>query len=152
MGGPEPDPARSQAMSSPMLSPRCVLVLLLACASSRALAESRTFPLQLAADPLAPAGTLVPMPDALADLATLQQVRLVDVPLPGGALVALDLQRVPVAAQGAALRVNGAVAPGALDAGLSLWSGRVVGEPGSEAFLAFSRHGSRGWVRRGGDL
>jgi len=42
--------------------------------------------------------------------------------------------------------------PGALDAGLSLWSGHVAGDPQSEVFLAFSRHGSRGWVRSGGEL
>ena len=137
-------------MSSRMLSPRCAFVLLLACASSRALSGRRApFRCRLRQPP---AGMLEPVPEALADLATLQQVRLVDVPLPGGALVSLDLQRVPVAAQGAALQVNGAVAPGALDAGVSLWSGRVAGEPGSEAFLAFSRHGSRGWVRSGGQL
>ena len=127
-------------------------LVLITCATAHAGVEARTFPLLPATGPAATAGALRPAPDALADLALLQQVLLVDVALPGGALVALELQRVPVASAGAALLVDGVPQLEALDAGVTLWSGRVAGDARSEAFLGFSLQGSRGWVRTGGEL
>jgi hypothetical protein len=102
--------------------------------------------------PLAgPDEALRPQPGLLEELAGKQEVRLTNVALPGGP-VSLELQRVVISAAGAQLAVDGERVAGALEAGLTLWSGHVAGEPGSEVFLAFSRSGSRGWVRRDGTL
>ncbi len=109
--------------------------------------ESRPFPLLAQGD-----GVLRPLPESLAELATLKAVRLVDVPLPDGAFATLEVQRVPIASQDAALFVDGERLPGSLDAGVSLWSGQVAGDGDSDVFLAFSLRGSRGWVRSGGEL
>jgi hypothetical protein len=96
---------------------------------------------------------LVPQPDALAALQALDIVRLPDVPWPGGDAIAVDLFRVKLATAGAVLFVDGRPAPTrSLDEGVSLWTGRVVGEAGSEVYLAFSKHGSQGWIRHAGRL
>lgn len=64
----------------------------------------------------------------------------------------LVLERAPVVARGQ-LFVDGEPA-GELGQGLefSAWRGQVEGEPKSDVFLAFSRAGSRGWIRSGGRL
>lgn len=93
---------------------------------------------------------LEPATSALAELATLDRVVLSGVPLPGGSEVALRLDRVPLHLAPGAIHVDGSAAPHGLDPSLSLWSGSVVGQPDSQAFMAFSRHGSRGWFGRPG--
>lgn len=93
---------------------------------------------------------LAPQPDALEALAASRQVRMVQVPWPEGAPIELDLRRVDLARPGFRFHVDGAPRP-ELDARsleLTLWTGSVVGEPGSDCLLAFSPWGSRGWIRR----
>jgi hypothetical protein len=90
--------------------------------------------------------------DALA--AAGPRVRLHGLPGLDSELV-LELERVrsPWSAAGQ-IYVDGVAVPGgpgALLDDLSLWQGSVAGRAGSTAFFAFSRHGSRGWVRSGPD-
>jgi hypothetical protein len=110
--------------------------------------------------PLSPSGLdadfglerLVPSAEATAMLLAREQVILTDVPL-AGRTVSLELQRVRHELFGFQFFVDGRAAPGLLDGlDLSIWRGAVVGEPTSEAFLSFSRAGSRGWIRSGGTL
>ncbi|MHC5211492.1 MAG: M12 family metallo-peptidase [Planctomycetota bacterium] len=96
---------------------------------------------------------LVPQLDELAALQALDDVRLVDVPWPDGEALAVDLSRVAIATAGAVLFVDGRPAPArSLDESITLWTGRVVGDPGSEVYLAFSPFGSQGWIRHAGRL
>jgi len=107
-----------------------------------------------------PAHTLV-MDQALLQLQEgLDRVTLIGCPLPrvDGAIagVNLELERLVVASSGARLVVDGQPVPGSgarvLEQGVHLWSGTVRGESDSEAFLALSFHGSRGWIRRGTEV
>jgi hypothetical protein len=133
--------------------PKSILAACLVVLSSAASAnETRPFPLAVRSDPGATMLELAPVPGALADLQALTSVRLADVPLPGGRTVTLELQRVTLAAQDAALVVDGRPQAGALDASITLWGGHVEGDPGAAAYLAFSPHGSRGWVMADGRL
>lgn len=69
--------------------------------------------------------------------------------------LALELTRVPVQTRDAQLFVDGqarAAGPQALDHDLTIWKGRALGQPDSDALLSFSQHGSRGWVRVEGAL
>ncbi len=85
--------------------------------------------------------------EALTRLETLNRVRLSDVPLPDGERVSLNLARVHVSRSESLLYVDGKPAGvGDLEEGLSMWSGKIAGKEGSDVFLAFSRHGSRGWI------
>ena len=122
----------------------CALLPLLATFAHAGVA-TRSFPL------VGPDEGMRPALAELEQLAGLSAVRLTDVNLPGGA-VALELERVLISTAGAVVAVDGQPLDGAPDAGVSLWSGHVVGEPGSDVFLAFSASGSRGWVRRAGSL
>ncbi|MBI4880922.1 MAG: PD40 domain-containing protein [Planctomycetes bacterium] len=88
-------------------------------------------------------------------LAREEFVRLADIPLPGGRAVDLRLERFAWPPASGLVGRNGSLAPGqTLTGGLDLtfWSGFVSGEPESEVFLAFSRRGTRGWLRCGGEL
>lgn len=70
----------------------------------------------------------------------------------GGRTVDLDLKQVNLARLGFGFHVDGQPAPGLLSGlDLSVWTGGVVGESGSEVVLSFSREGSFGWVTSGGD-
>ncbi|MBM3975999.1 MAG: hypothetical protein FJ299_03285 [Planctomycetes bacterium] len=72
-------------------------------------------------------------------------------PAPGVEL-RLDLREVPIARADAQLWVDGrlaSVGESELLGDLRLWSGKVEGKPDSYAFLAESRHGSRGWIEYG---
>ncbi len=88
---------------------------------------------------------------ALADLAGRDRVILDGVPLPGGGTTSLDLVRLPLPFRAdSVLMVDGEPVPGGPEAvlgDLSLWRGGVLGMEGSDAFLAFSSDGSRGWIR-----
>ena len=104
-----------------------------------------------------PAGGLHPTPlfdvdeAGLDRLARHAQVRLTGWPLPEGGTVDLDLERLPVAAStGGELFVDGLPAGRLVGEDVSLWTGSVVGEPGSDVYLALSDAGSRGWVRTAG--
>ncbi|MCA8979161.1 MAG: zinc-dependent metalloprotease [Planctomycetes bacterium] len=87
----------------------------------------------------------------LLDLAGRSRLLLDAVPLPGGGTISLELTRLPSPwSADAMLQVDGAVVPGGPEAvlgDLSLWRGQVVGMPEASVFLAFSSHGSRGWIR-----
>ena len=90
---------------------------------------------------------------AIAELAGHDRVRLDDLAFPGGPAVDLELRRIDLGRLELGFRVDGTPAPTLLDGlALSVWSGTVVGQPGSEAVLSFSHKGSRGWVRVGGEL
>jgi hypothetical protein len=89
-------------------------------------------------------------PRGLTRLLALPRAKMHGFPVPGLGGVTLDLHRVPLPiAEDAVLRVDGADVAGGLRAALgdlSLWSGSVVGLPGSRAFLALSSRGSRGFL------
>jgi len=93
-------------------------------------------------------------PDGIAALAEAGPwITLAGVPLPGGGWIDVELERLRSPwSPTAVLRIDGVDVPGGPDAllgDLSLWRGRVAGEPDSSVFLSFSTHGSRGWIRRG---
>jgi len=114
---------------------------------------ARPFPLAVTADDGARGLQLRSLGDAIDALLPLSRVTLAGVPRPGLAPLDVELERVPIASVGGVVAVDGVPQPGVrLDDGLSLWSGRVAGAPDSEVFLAFSRWGSRGWVRAEGGL
>lgn len=89
----------------------------------------------------------------LGDLSGSEQIRFVDVPLPDGTTVDLDMQLVSTAGLSFGLHVDGQPAPGLLGKlGLTVYVGEVEGATQSSAALAFSQYGSRGWIQRDGDL
>ena len=94
---------------------------------------------------------LVLSPELLADLEGKNEVVMHAFPLPDGGAVDLRLTRVASPwAEDAVVAVNGepvAGGPEALIGEISFWRGQVVDVDGSRAFLSFSEHGSRGWVR-----
>jgi len=86
----------------------------------------------------------------LAELAELQSVTLVGVPLPVGSTLTLKLKRLEFDPRTVGVHVDGARA--SYDPGdLSLWEGEVLGAEGSHVYLAFSSHGSYGWIHDGVD-
>lgn len=89
----------------------------------------------------------------LDELCAHDEVRLTDWPLSSGASVDLTLERLPVAASstGGQLFVDGLPSGRLIGQGVSLWAGKVEGQPDSDVFLALSEAGSRGWVRTGGE-
>ena len=113
--------------------------------------------------PVAPTATVAPFSAASLDddtlrvdvdlavaasLRTTNHVRFIDVPLPTGRSVSLELERVRIATRDAQVVVDGVTVTGFdIESDLSLWSGRVLGEQGSDVYLALSPHGSRGWIR-----
>ena len=72
---------------------------------------------------------------------------------PSGEVLALDLEQRPLPiASDAELWVDGAVVPGGFDAalaGVSIWSGSVVGREGSRVFLVMTPDHLQGWVQYG---
>lgn len=86
--------------------------------------------------------------DEFPALRELSRVKLVDVPLPNGRTVDLALERVDLAKLHFGIQVDGAPSPNALDdSDLSVWMGKVDGDADSDVAIAFSRFGSRGWIR-----
>ncbi len=84
--------------------------------------------------------------------ASLDAVRLVNVPFPGGADVVLELERVRVDFSRAELVLDGVSQGFGVDTSqVSIWSGQVAGDPTSEAFFGFSASGSRGGYRTAGE-
>lgn len=87
---------------------------------------------------------------ALAGIAPLDRLQLLDVALPGGARADLELARLPAPwSEDAVIAVDGVLAPFDprwLD-GVSFWRGTVAGEPGSRVFLSLSPRSSLGWIR-----
>lgn len=88
---------------------------------------------------------LSPSAGSFKRLATMERVILTGVPVPGAASVSLKLRRVKLHFGPNAIHVDGVAGQAGVAADTSFWSGSVEGQPDSEAFLAFSTHGSRGW-------
>lgn len=85
----------------------------------------------------------------LEDVARRDALTLVGLPLPDGTLVELDLARIRHERLKLAFTVDDVARPGLLRGlDLSLWKGRVRGEPDSEVQLSFARTGAQGWIRR----
>ena len=100
---------------------------------------------------------LVPDDAILSMLADPWLVRFIEVPVPsavGVDVVDLELRRVRVTVPESRLFVNGELAGDRadLEAGFTAWSGTVVGEEGSDVFLAVTRTGPRGWIQRAGTI
>lgn len=94
-------------------------------------------PVEFACDPL-----------GLAAIDGLDDVQFPVVPLPDAPAVHVVLHRVHSPIDADAIHVDGVLT--AFDLDLTLWDGRVSGDDGSAVFLAFSRYGSRGFVRTQG--
>lgn len=107
--------------------------------------------------PLAPEPTLAglilqPHARRTSQLTSRDSVRLTDVSLPDGRVVALDLVRIRTERMGFRYYVDGVERSDLLTgADLSLWKGVVVGEAGSAAMLSFSQLGAQGWIDSGGE-
>ena len=123
------------------------------------LAPSAALAQQALPFPLAPAGLeewsgqekLAPRDgSAIAALVGRDAVVLTDLALPGVGEVDLELERIPLEDLELGFQVNGQPAPGLLvGLELSVWKGKVVGEPASDVLLSFSTVGTRGWVDAG---
>jgi hypothetical protein len=117
----------------------------------------RTFPLEITdfeRPGRAGGGRLeLALPAERGNLGGLSQVKFTNVPLPDGSTVALSMQRLDPARLEFGFQVDGVPAPALLEAmELEVFLGTVDGAPGSSAALAFSPHGSRGWIHRGAEL
>ncbi len=123
---------------------------------SSTVAAQATVPSPLQLDGTEPTfGLPLVRPDlgTVADLQWHQLVRMSGFIASDGSLLELDLERIDLNRPGFRFYVDGAPAPGLLEGlDLSLWQGRVAGDPSSEAMLSFSREGCRGWVRFHGDV
>ncbi len=95
---------------------------------------------------------VLPNPAELAGLRDLDSVTMVGVPVPDGGFRTLELTRVRLALGEGAVHIDGLPTEGISDPTFSLWTGRVRGIDDSQAFLALSAHGSRGWFGRSGDV
>lgn len=92
-------------------------------------------------------------PASVDQIAQRKHVVLESVRLPSGESVDLELERIEHERLRFGFQVDDAARPDLLDGlSLSLWKGSVRGEPGSEVRLSFSRKGTRGWIKSGGDL
>lgn len=112
--------------------------------SASDLTPRRAFPLKSAAD-----ATLEFSAEAQSALRSVRNVRFDSVEVPSFGVVDLDLHRVSLHVEPRSVRVDGRRGTNRAFESLSLWSGHIVGAPGSEVFLAFSPHGSRGFVANG---
>ncbi len=92
--------------------------------------------------------TLVPDPAAVEALRGVRRARFMDVAMPGGDVLVLELEQRELRDLRIGVQVQGETARGLLDElGLSVWSGIVQGDPESSVFLCFSQYGCRGWIR-----
>jgi hypothetical protein len=125
----------------------------LALSSTPAQAQlARAFPLRASSEtPVLGLRTFEPDAAAIAALESAQLVRLNGVPLVDGRSVELELARLDLARFDFGFRVDGRAEPELLDGlELSIWTGRVVGEPASDVLLSFSNVGVRGWIASAG--
>jgi len=124
----------------------CAIVL-----SSSALAQ-QIAPDATAFFPLAPQpdGSLGVQHDLLGRLVGLDDVVLIENQVPGAPDLVFELERVRLPGQRGLLLVDGRPAGTIADAcspDLTVWKGRVVDQPASDVFLAFSSAGTWGWAR-----
>lgn len=126
-------------------------LLLLALAAPVAAQDVLPFPARMeSAQPIGEIFELEQDPELLQALTSLEQVTLLDAPLPVGAAVDLRLERLRFDPRSVGVQVNGS--PATYDPGdLTLWKGSVVGMEYSRVFLALSSHGSYGWIHDGLD-
>ena len=89
---------------------------------------------------------------ARAELTGRAAVRMAGVPTPSGRRAEALLERVDVGSSRTSLWIDGRPSGRPTAPGLSAWSGSLAGQPGSAVFLAFSEHGSRGWIAAEGGL
>jgi hypothetical protein len=91
--------------------------------------------------------------EELPSLARYSVLTLRDFPLSSGRAVDLRLRQIPSPWRAdATFLVDGKPYPGGIAAALgehSFFSGTVLGEESSRVFLAFSEHGTRGWIETG---
>jgi hypothetical protein len=102
--------------------------------------------------PLTPSddGSLAADRELLAVLAAEESVLLVENHVPGAPDLAFELTRVSLPGSDGIVHVDGVAVGTIRDVGshdLSVWKGRVVGQPASDVFLAFSSAGTWGWLR-----
>ncbi|MEE2887304.1 MAG: M12 family metallo-peptidase [Planctomycetota bacterium] len=88
---------------------------------------------------------LAPSIAAFRHLAAMERVTLTGVPVPGKPSVSLQLRRTRLHLGSNAIHVDGVAGHRGPTEDTSFWSGTVEGQASSQAFLAFSKHGSRGW-------
>jgi len=90
-------------------------------------------------------------PEQVAALAARKQVVLDQVPLPDAGEVSLGLHRLELSREDSLLVIDGRPRPlSEVAEHVQLWSGSVLGDPGSFCFLALSPFGTRGVIRTGG--
>lgn len=82
-----------------------------------------------------------------------KQIVLDQVPLPDADEISLSLRRMQPVKDGGLLVVDGEPRPlSSVAQHVQLWTGEVLGEAGSFAFLSLSPFGTRGVIRKGGNL
>jgi hypothetical protein len=114
---------------------------------------ARPFPMQTAGTDARGLQTMSPDPTTIFEIQRLPTLELAGFEMRSGEVVDLALQRIDLDRLGFQFQVNGLDAPGLLDGlDLSVWTGDVIGKPGSEVVLSFSNHGTRGWVNSGTEL
>jgi len=87
------------------------------------------------------------------DLTLLDDVVISGFVMPDGSKVDLELSKVNLDRLGFGYQVDGQPAPDLRDGlDLTVWMGKVAGQPQSEAVLGFSQRGTSGWVRASGEL
>ena len=135
------------------LSIRTLFALGLFGAATASAQEVLEFPLEPAGRDAATGQLLLrSAPETARSLVDRSAVVFREVDLPTGALVDLQLERVPLGALRFGFQVDGRPAPGLL-AGLdlSVWKGRVLGDESSDVILSFSNAGTRGWIHSRGE-
>jgi hypothetical protein len=88
---------------------------------------------------------LAPDTAGLKELAGLSELTLTGVPDAAGRFLTLDLRRAAVAFEPGSVRVNGVPQADVFAPGTSFWTGSVRGLANSDAYLALSPSGTRGW-------
>jgi len=128
------------------------LCALVASADSAQAQQARAFPLRASTEtPVLGLPTFEADAPAIAALENQLMVRLTGVPLIDGRRVELELARLDLERFDFGFQVDGRAEPQLLDGlELSVWTGRVQGETGSEVLLSFSNVGVRGWITSGG--
>lgn len=88
--------------------------------------------------------------DEILTLSRHDRVTFASVPLPNGTGVDVEVARIALDRSELVVLVDGVSSLPIAD-DTSMWMGRIAGEADSDVFLAFSGHGSRGWIRRAGE-
>jgi hypothetical protein len=81
------------------------------------------------------------------------ELRMSNFELLDGRTVDLELRRLDLNRMKFGFQVNGTPTPGLLESiEISVWTGTVAGENGSDVLLSFSNAGTRGWIDDGRDV